>query len=117
MKTDKATYYANRGVARNKRPLKNIVYVVNISKLSPVVDEQKYEQFRWRDEGFLILSWYFQEPDPIQNWHGFITPEDLKTLLGQTQWAKFTQGKRLFIEQRRENGRNLPRKTDPNSTL
>ena len=107
MKTDKTAFYANRGVARNKRPLKNIVYVINVSNLSADADKEKYEQFRWKDEGYLIMSWYYQVPDPLQNWHGFITPQELKELLGPTQWAKFTQGKRLFIVQRRVDGKNI----------
>jgi len=107
MKTDKS--YANRGVARNKRPLKNIVYEVSISQLLPDTDSTQYEQYRFKEEGYIVMYWYYQTPDPLKNWHGFITPTDLKALIGPEQWRKFIEGKRTFIIQRREDGKNLPK--------
>ena len=85
-------YFANKGVKRNKKPLQNIIYKV---------EEIKSDY---------ILSWQYEKDYNkfnIFNWHGPITSEELKILLGQEQWGKFTQGKRRFISQRRINGKNI----------
>lgn len=107
MKSDKSTYYANRGVKRNKRPLKNIVYVVEVSQLKPGADLEYFEKFKYKEEGYLVLNWYYESKDPMINFHGFITPDDLKKLIGDEQWRKFGLGKRKFVVQRRVNGKNI----------
>ena len=65
----------------------------------------------FKDEGYLILNWKYESKHiDIWSWHGFITPDELKTLLnsiGKDQWAKFCQGKREFVEQRRVDGKNI----------
>jgi hypothetical protein len=103
-------FHANRGVERNKKPLNNIVYEVTIKKevdfdnVNPILSYLKY---KFKEEGYLILHWWYDTNDSPKNWHGFITPDELKSKLGDKQWAKFCQGKRLFIMQRRENGKNI----------
>lgn len=99
--------YANRGVKRNKKPLKNIVYLVDICQLNPDVDVKYFEKYKYKDEGYLALSWYYESKDPMINWSGLITPDDLKNLLGDEQWRKLSIGKRKFILQRRINRKNI----------
>lgn len=107
MKSEKSTYYANRGVKRNQRPLKNIVYIVELSQLKPDSNLVDFEKYKYKEEGYLTLTWYYESKDPMYNWYGFITPDDLKNLLGTEQWRKFGMGKRQFIKQRRVNGKNI----------
>lgn len=116
MTYDSTKYHANKGVPRNKRPLKNKVYEVVILPLSEFKtkpseeDLVRYEQYKFKDKGYLILHSHLQEKDPIIASHGFITPQELKEKLGEKQWAKFCQGKREFIIQRRVDGKNLKKK-------
>lgn len=107
MRSNESTYYANRGVKRNKRPLKNIVYVIEVSQLKPDADLNYFEKFKYKDEGYLVLNWHYETKDPIYYFHGFVTPDDLKERLGDKQWKKFGEGKRTFIIQRRINGKNI----------
>lgn len=103
-------HYANRGVERNKKPLKNIVYEIELSKLENVPDKAPYSEYRFKDLGYLVLYWWHEEKNPIKNMHGFITAEYLKNCLGEKQYSKFCQGKRTFTIQRRINGKNKPMK-------
>jgi hypothetical protein len=116
MKKDKAIF--NLGVARNKKPLQNIYYKVNIKKeidLSALSESRiiEFETYKFKSLGYLSLSWCYEKDKncgrPL-SWHGFITPNDLKLKIGQTQWAKFCNGKREFIVQRRVNGNNIAKK-------
>lgn len=110
-------YYANRGVERNKKPLQNIVYMIELSQLEKVKPEkleeekERYAKYKFKELGYLVLNWQYEKdlnkPRSHWNWHGFITPEDLKKKLGDKQWAKFCQGKREFIIQRRVDGKNI----------
>ena len=96
--------YANKGVRCNKKPLKNIVYKVLVTQ---ILNPSTYmEQFRFKDLGWLLLHWKY-ENDRIWCQHGFITIDYLKQLIGERQYAKFCQGKREFIIQRRVNNKNL----------
>lgn len=104
MKSDKEIFYKNRGVERNKTPLKNKVYWVEVSKLKDNVDLEEWEPYKYED-GYLILLWAYQNDDH-RNWHGPVTPDELKELLGN-QWSKFRQGRREFIIQRRFDGKNI----------
>ncbi|MEK6828511.1 MAG: hypothetical protein AABY15_00060 [Nanoarchaeota archaeon] len=107
--------HANRGVERNKKPLQNIVYKIEVSKNPDNLSEEEkknYEKYRFKEEGYLVLLWKLQKEfnkdgGRSMNWHGFITPDDLKERLGQKQWAKFCSGKREFIIQRRADGKNV----------
>lgn len=101
-------YYANKGLKRNKKPLRNVIYNVEVGELKnpESTDIEKYGQYRFKDEGFITLSWHLEGTD-MNYWHGFITPENLKTLIGDKQWGKFCQGKREFITQRRIDGKNI----------
>jgi len=98
--------YANRGVPRNKKPLKNIVYRIELSQLKSDINKEDYEKYKFKDLGYLVLYWNYEEKNPMNNFHGFITIEELKNLIGIKQYAKFCQGKREFICQRRINGKN-----------
>ena len=112
-------YYANRGVERNKKPLQNIVYMIELSDLHRSKDtqeekEKQYGKYKFKDLGYLVLNWQYEKDlnktRSHWNWHGFITPEDLKKKLGDKQWAKFCQGKREFVIQRRVDGKNVKKK-------
>lgn len=102
--------YANLGVERNKKPLKNIIIKVRISQLASRADiidaekEKAYEKFRYGD-GY--LTWGSGTNGGCMGWHGFITPDELKSKLGTKQWSKFCQGKMEFVIQRRVDGRNV----------
>ena len=112
-------YYANRGVERNKKPLSNKMYKIEVIPASAFKDgvaPTDWEQYNFKDEGYLTLSWKYETSELMGSgwsWHGPITPEFLKTLLnglGKDQWGKFCTGKREFIEQRRVNGKNVNKK-------
>jgi hypothetical protein len=108
MSTDK--FHANRGVERNKKPLKNIVYEIKVKPSIPYKSLEElieYEKYKFKEEGYLILYWWYDVKDSPNNFHGFITPNELKSRLGDKQWAKFCQGKRLFVIQRRIDGKNI----------
>ncbi len=102
-------YFANRGLPRNKKPIRNIVYEIELSQLEKLKPEEKikYEQYKFKEEGYLILYWWHEAKDPIKNWHGFVTPSELKERIGEKQWGKFCSGKRTFILQRRVDGKNI----------
>jgi hypothetical protein len=111
-------YFANKGVERNKKPLKNIVYEVEITKLNKggkeltEEDKLKYAKYKFKEEGYLCLYYWYGtfNRNTITNLHGFITPEELKKIIGEKQWAKFCQGKRIFVIQRRVDGKNVKKK-------
>lgn len=103
--------HANKGVERNKKPLQNIVYRVKLSDPKGLHDALGYAQYKYKELGYLVLYWQFEknlnkEPKCV-NYHGFITPEELRNILGAKQWSKFAQGKREFIVQRRVDGKNI----------
>lgn len=101
-------YFANRGVERFKRPIDNLIYRVEISQLKEGVDESQYPEYKFKDLGYLVLYWTkHKKSDGVWNYHGFITPDDLKEKIGVKQYAKFCQGKREFIIQRRINHTNI----------
>lgn len=104
-------FFANRGVERNKRPLKNIVYEIELSQLEALCEIEKleYQKYKFRNLGYLGLYWWYEEKDPCRCFHGFVTPESLRKRIGEKQWNKFCQGKRTFVIQRRINGRNIPK--------
>jgi len=112
-------YYANRGVERNKKPLQNKVYKIELSQLKGVKPEdleskkEEYAKYKFKELGFLVLYWQYEKflnKHRSWNFHGYITPEDLKKKLGDKQWAKFCQGKREFTIQRRVDGKNVKKK-------
>jgi hypothetical protein len=106
-KGDKETYYANKGIARNKRPLKNLRYLIEISQLRADTDKTGWEQYKFKDLGYLILNWGYE--NGMLFWHGPVTPAKVKELIGEKQWSKFCgEGKRDFIIQRRIDGKNIP---------
>lgn len=79
-----------------KQKPQNKVYKIEIVQ---VKNPEEHEQHKFKDLGYLTLSWGYERDLKIQpfNWHGFITPEQLKLRLGEKQWAKFCNGKREFI--------------------
>lgn len=104
-----AKVFANRGIERNKKPLSNIVYKIEVSQLKEGVDFEKYSKYKFKDQGYLILFWKYQGMDKnMWIFHDFITPDELKEKLGAKQWFKFCgQGKREFVIQRRIDGKNI----------
>lgn len=102
----KEKYFANKGVKRNKRPLQNIKYKIELTTLTEGFEPSKYEKYKFKDLGVMNLYWTFEKED-FWCWHGLITIDQLKELIGQKQYGKFCQGKREFIIQRRINKKNL----------
>jgi len=100
--------HANRGVPRNKKPLKNIVYTVQLMQYRSAMG-QDYEKYKFKDLGYLVLYYNYGNEALLKNCVGFVTPDELKELLGQKQYAKFCEGKREFIIQRRIDGKNIPK--------
>lgn len=98
--------HANRGVKRNKKPLQNIVFTVEVKPLKNPDDADKYAEYKFKDLGYLVLYWKYQREN-VTYYHGFVTPEHLKDRLGEKQWSKFCQGKREFIIQRRVDSGNV----------
>lgn len=105
----KSKIYANKGVNRNKKPLKNLIYKVEVVQLKNDANTEDYSQYKFKDKGYLVLRSGLQSKTTMA-WNGFITPLELKELLGEKQWAKFCNGKREFIIQRRINGKNISKK-------
>lgn len=105
--------FANAGVERNKSPLKNKIYEVDIVQLKSDSNPEQYEQYRFKDQGYLVMSWGYEGKREPKYYHGFVTPEELRLRIGEKQYCKFCQGKRSFIVQRRENGRNVPKVKKP----
>lgn len=107
---EKKKAIVNSGVERNKKQLRNIVYEVEVVQLKPDADKTKYEQYRFKELGYIVLFWWYEGKDYTKCLHGFITPQYLKELIWEKQWAKFCNGKRQFIIQRRIDGKNIPKK-------
>ena len=99
---------ANKRVKRNKKPLRNYVYKVELSKLKEGVIPENYRQYLFKEMGYVVLYWKYQGGDASFNFHGFITPENLRRHIGDEQYRKFCgEGKREFIVQRRFDGKNI----------
>ena len=87
------TYFKNRGVKRNKKPLSNIHYKVK----EPI--NGKFEvQYCYQKQSIFTLLGFYNFDD---------LKELFKTKIGIKQWSKFRQGKRYFIVQRRINNKNI----------
>lgn len=87
---------ANRGVARNKKPLQNILYRIDEGKVA----------------GSWVLYWAYERDfnrGGIWNFHGTVLEEDVRKRLTPKQWSQFRQGVRSFVRQRRVDGRNVPK--------
>ena len=85
--------HANRGVARNKKPLQNIVYRFELG----------------RSGGFHMLWGHERSLNRGGSWnfHGAVTEEQIRDRLTAGQWSRFRQGVRTFVRQRRVDGRNI----------
>jgi hypothetical protein len=97
---------ANRGVPRNKKPLQNIILWIEDAKSLP--DGTKQFALLWayerdynqgRSKNFSCVKTL-----PLMEAY-------LKDKLTPGQWAKFRNGARQFVIQRRINGRNVPKKS------
>ncbi len=123
-KSEKSNYYSNIGEKRNKTPLQNICYKIEVSfgistdfekykKVYPNNTEEDFEEyklrfepFKFKDQGYIFLNWKYEKED-TWSFYGCITSEELKERLGIEQYRKFCNGKREFIIQRRINGKNI----------
>lgn len=96
--------YANLGVKRNKKPLQNILYKIELIQSDNLTLENRVEQYK--DIGYIVLYWKYNNQ---KNWnfHGIICPDYLKSKLSEKQWKKFCDGERNFIIQRRVDGKNI----------
>lgn len=86
---------ANRGLARNKRPLQNKLLWFEELKDGRFWTHWAYER-EYNRGGVRSL-----DMTPI-------TLDDIKARLTPNQWCKFRQGERHFVEQRRIDGKNVP---------
>lgn len=85
----------------------NIVYKVDIfndDDYKEAVRNIDKSMFKFKNLGYLVLHWKYQH-EVSMNFHGHITPNNLKKLLGVKQWSKFCQGKREFIIQHHDKQR------------
>ena len=104
----KSKFFANRGLNRNKSPIANIRYQVEIlPKLKDILSHEPeyYDKYKFKDLGYLLLL-SNKTKSVLWSAHGFITVEELKERIGLKQYSKFCQGKRDFIIQRRVNKKN-----------
>ena len=52
----KEKYFANKGLNRNKSSIANIRYKIEIlEKLQEGTDTKNFEQYKFKDEGYLVL--------------------------------------------------------------
>ena len=91
-------------VQQNKYPTtNNLIYKIDIIQLDDNVDSIKFEEYKFKDLGYLVLFWAenknYKSSQFRWKYHGFITVSDLKKKLGEKQYSKFCQGKREFIIQ------------------
>lgn len=106
--TAKTKYFANKGLARNKKPLANRVYTIDVVDNEKLRADLSYDKYKFKELGYLSFSSKMQGSN-IGFFHGFITVSDLKNIIGERQYSKFCNGKREFIIQRRVNGKNIPK--------
>jgi len=106
----KSRVIANYGIERNKKPLANIIYTIEVvspTQLKPSTDLSKLEEFKFKDLGYITITSEYEGKEESRAWNGFRTPKYIQTLLGEKQWSKFCQGKRKFVIQRRYDGKNI----------
>ena len=96
-------FYANKDIKRNKKPLQNIVYKVELKDKNLF---ENYEDYVFKESFLIELKWKYDR-ESLFNFHGIIHPNKLKEKLTKKQWSKFCQGETLFIIQRRINGNNI----------
>lgn len=87
---------ANRGVARNKKPLQNLLYRFEAGK----------------EAGAWAMYWAYERDlnrGGMWSFHGPIHEDEVRKRLTPKQWSKFRQGERSFVRQRRVDGRNVPK--------
>lgn len=96
--------YANLNIKRNKKPLQNIHYKVELIKSDNITLINRVDQFK--DLGYIMLYWRYGKMS-MWNMHGIISPDVLKSKLTEKQWKKFCEGERNFIIQRRVDGKNI----------
>lgn len=89
--------HANRGVARNKKPLQNILYKIDDHQVGETTQHILY--WAYEKDFYRYSTWF---------WHGIVSPEQIKGRLSTNQWSKFRQGVRRFVVQRRIDGHNIP---------
>lgn len=49
-------YIINYGIERNKKPLRNIIYNIEVLQLKENVDNIEYEKYKFKDLGYLCLK-------------------------------------------------------------
>ncbi len=78
------------------KTMDNLKYKVEICQLKKGVDASKYKDFLFKDLGYLVLHWTNKKSNNVWNWHGFVSVNELKQIIGLKQYEKFCQGKRIF---------------------
>lgn len=59
----------------------NITYKVEIQQLKPEINKAEFEQYKFKDRGYLVL-YSKSKGEGSWSFHGFITLEDIKIKLG-----------------------------------
>lgn len=107
----RSKFFANRGVARNKKPLQNKLYWVHFLPLEKVRSKMNNLCERRVFKNLFLggVEWAYEQ-DFNQHGRSFhdlhISVASLKRRLGLKQWAKLCNGKRFFILQRRFDHKN-----------
>jgi hypothetical protein len=112
--------HANFGVKRNKKPLQNLVYKIEVMteeemwldfRESDEVFEERFSEYKFSEGTYAVLKYQYEknlnERPNIWNSKGFITEKDLRIKLEGNNWSRFRQGQRIFTIQRRKDGKNL----------
>ena len=78
-------------------------YKIDLVNLTEDTNKSNFEPFKFKDLGYLVLYWA-KKNSKLFHYHGFVTPEYIKELLGAEQWRKFCNGKREFVVANRIDG-------------
>lgn len=76
--------------------MSKIIYNVEIGQLKKGIDAKRYQQYKFNDLGYIVMH-YKIVGSKCNFYHGFITPSQLKTIIGTKRYEKFCGGQRKFI--------------------
>ena len=107
--------HANKGVKRNKKPLKNKLYRIRTYKnvKGPVTKKFHETHYVNNKVGYIVIEWGYQGEVAFMNKQVYYTDYSLsvgylKKQLTTKEWSKLCQGRQTeFIVQRRFNKKNI----------
>lgn len=73
---------------------------ISLQSLKDGVDPTKYEPYHFGGGRYLVLRYCDKTPDttnPSVNYHGFISLEEIESLIGTTMYQSFLDGERVFV--------------------